>query len=182
MARSQQPAEEIVFDDLHGVADDDNTVVEVDLDAKDDAQITRRARTSSGDGSPTGDDDTFEPLNKRVADGHADDDDDEFEDYQPATDGGPADPSWERYLADLEEHEDDVLKMGEAALPMLLHAMNHRTRKFAAAGLQIAAGVPLQCDEPDDFSTFRLGLFGLDKLHNVDRTLATLEKALDAFA
>lgn len=54
--------------------------------------------------------------------------------------------------------------------------------KFAAAGLQIAAGVPLQCDEPDDFSTFRLGLFGLDKLHNVDRTVATLESALDAIA
>lgn len=51
--------------------------------------------------------------------------------------------------------------------------------KFAAAGLQIAAGVPLQCDEPADFKTFRLGLFGLDKLHNVDRCVATLEKALD---
>ena len=51
--------------------------------------------------------------------------------------------------------------------------------KFAAAGLQIAAGVPLQCDEPDDFSTFRLGLFGLDKLHHVDRTVASLERALD---
>ena len=51
--------------------------------------------------------------------------------------------------------------------------------KFAAAGLQIAAGVPLQCDEPAEFKTFRLGLFGLDKLHNVDRCMATLEKALD---
>ncbi|APR05976.1 aminotransferase class V-fold PLP-dependent enzyme [Thauera chlorobenzoica] len=51
--------------------------------------------------------------------------------------------------------------------------------KFAAAGLQIAAGVPLQCDEPAEFKTFRLGLFGLDKLHNVDRCVATLEKALD---
>ena len=51
--------------------------------------------------------------------------------------------------------------------------------KFAAQGLQIAAGVPLQCDESDDFQTFRLGLFGLDKLHNIERTLATLEKALD---
>lgn len=52
-------------------------------------------------------------------------------------------------------------------------------KKFAAAGLQIAAGVPLQCDEPEDFKTFRLGLFGLDKLHNIDRTVANLEKALD---
>jgi len=51
--------------------------------------------------------------------------------------------------------------------------------KFAAQGLQIAAGVPLQCDEPDDFQTFRLGLFGLDKLRNIDRTVATLDKALD---
>ena len=51
--------------------------------------------------------------------------------------------------------------------------------KFAEQGLQIAAGVPLQCDERDDFKTFRLGLFGLDKLHNIDRTVDTLEKALD---
>lgn len=51
--------------------------------------------------------------------------------------------------------------------------------KFAAEGLQIAAGVPLQCDEPADFQTFRLGLFGLDKLQDVDRTVATLEQALD---
>lgn len=53
-------------------------------------------------------------------------------------------------------------------------------RKFAAAGLQIAAGVPLRCDEPDDFSTFRLGLFGIDKLKDVDGTVARLEQALDA--
>ena len=52
-------------------------------------------------------------------------------------------------------------------------------KKFAALGLQIAAGVPLQCNEPADFQTFRLGLFGLDKLLNVDRTVATLEKALN---
>ena len=51
--------------------------------------------------------------------------------------------------------------------------------KFAALGLQIAAGVPLQCDEPADFQTFRLGLFGLDKLGNIERTVATLEQALD---
>ena len=51
--------------------------------------------------------------------------------------------------------------------------------KFAAAGLQIAAGVPLKCGEPDDFMTFRLGLFGLDKLHNTDRTVRSLDKALE---
>jgi aspartate aminotransferase-like enzyme len=50
--------------------------------------------------------------------------------------------------------------------------------KFAAVGLQIAAGVPLKCDEPEGFSTFRLGLFGLDKLHNIDQTVEALEKAL----
>ncbi len=52
-------------------------------------------------------------------------------------------------------------------------------KKFAAQGLQIAAGVPLQCDEPADFRTFRLGLFGLDKLHNVERSVASLEAALN---
>ncbi|OGA28347.1 MAG: class V aminotransferase [Betaproteobacteria bacterium RIFCSPLOWO2_02_FULL_65_24] len=51
-------------------------------------------------------------------------------------------------------------------------------RKFAAEGLQIAAGVPLQCDEPADFASFRIGLFGLDKLRNIDRTVQILEEAL----
>ena len=51
--------------------------------------------------------------------------------------------------------------------------------KFAAEGMQIAAGVPLQCDEPDDFQTFRLGLFGLDKLYDVDGTIARLKSVLD---
>ncbi|MCO4842269.1 MAG: alanine--glyoxylate aminotransferase family protein [Yoonia sp.] len=51
---------------------------------------------------------------------------------------------------------------------------------FAAKGMQIAAGVPLQCDEPDDFRTFRLGLFGLDKLYDVKGTLGRLTPVLDA--
>lgn len=51
-------------------------------------------------------------------------------------------------------------------------------KKFLALGLQTAAGVPLQCDEPADFQTFRIGLFGLDKLHNIDRTVQNLDKAL----
>jgi len=51
--------------------------------------------------------------------------------------------------------------------------------KFKALGVQIAAGVPLQCDEPEDFRTFRLGLFGLDKLYDVDATLARLTPVLD---
>ena len=52
-------------------------------------------------------------------------------------------------------------------------------KKFVAQGMQIAAGVPLQCDEPADFRTFRIGLFGLDKLQNVERTVASFKAALD---
>jgi aspartate aminotransferase-like enzyme len=51
--------------------------------------------------------------------------------------------------------------------------------KFSAQGMQIAAGVPLQCDEPEGFLTFRLGLFGLDKLYDVEATLARLKRVLD---
>jgi aspartate aminotransferase-like enzyme len=60
---------------------------------------------------------------------------------------------------------DDALRTGQA---------------FAAQGLQIAAGVPLQCDEPADFKTFRIGLFGLDKIQDVDRTVRTFGAALEA--
>jgi aspartate aminotransferase-like enzyme len=52
-------------------------------------------------------------------------------------------------------------------------------KKFLGQGLQIAAGVPLQCDEPADFRTFRIGLFGLDKLHNIERTVQSLANALE---
>ena len=55
----------------------------------------------------------------------------------------------------------------------------HTGKKFREAGVQIAAGVPLQCDEPEDFQTFRLGLFGLDKLQNVDRAVSRFEEALN---
>jgi aspartate aminotransferase-like enzyme len=58
----------------------------------------------------------------------------------------------------------------------------HTGKAFIAEGLQSAAGVPLQCDEPADFKTFRLGLFGLDKLHHVERTVANLEAALSKVA
>ncbi len=51
---------------------------------------------------------------------------------------------------------------------------------FAAHGMQVAAGVPLQCDEPEDYSTFRLGLFGLDKLQDVNRAVERLVNVLDA--
>ncbi len=60
---------------------------------------------------------------------------------------------------------DDALQNGKA---------------FGQLGLQTAAGVPLMCDEPEGFKTFRIGLFGLDKLHNIDRTVLTLRKALDS--
>ena len=53
-------------------------------------------------------------------------------------------------------------------------------KAFIAQGLQTAAGVPLMCDEPADFRTFRLGLFGLDKWADVDRSVGQLSKALDA--
>jgi aspartate aminotransferase-like enzyme len=52
-------------------------------------------------------------------------------------------------------------------------------RKFLEQGLQIAAGVPLMCDEGEGYRSFRIGLFGLDKLHHVDRTVDFLAQALD---
>ncbi|MDG2468695.1 MAG: aminotransferase class V-fold PLP-dependent enzyme, partial [Pirellulaceae bacterium] len=51
-------------------------------------------------------------------------------------------------------------------------------KKFSAAGIQIAPGVPLKCDEPKDFQTFRVGLFGIDKLNNVEKTISTFASAL----
>jgi len=53
-------------------------------------------------------------------------------------------------------------------------------KKFIAGGFQTAAGVPLQCDEPPSFRSFRIGLFGLDKLHHPERTVAHLARALDS--
>ena len=58
----------------------------------------------------------------------------------------------------------------------------HNARKFIEQGLQTAAGVPLMCDEGQDFKSFRVGLFGLDKLENVDRTVGNLERALENIA
>jgi aspartate aminotransferase-like enzyme len=55
----------------------------------------------------------------------------------------------------------------------------HNSQKFLALGLQTAAGVPLQCDEPPGFMTFRVGLFGLEKLHHIDRSVDHLAQALD---
>jgi aspartate aminotransferase-like enzyme len=54
----------------------------------------------------------------------------------------------------------------------------HTGKSFLAEGVQSAAGVPLQCDEGPDYKTFRIGLFGLDKLHAPERAVAKLEAAL----
>ena len=53
------------------------------------------------------------------------------------------------------------------------------SKKFLALGLQTAAGVPLMCDESADFQTFRIGLFGLEKLQNIDRAVTSLSAAVD---
>lgn len=55
-------------------------------------------------------------------------------------------------------------------------------KKFADVGLQIAAGVPLRVDEPADFKTFRIGLFGLDKLHDIEGAVNRLSKALNSIS
>lgn len=55
----------------------------------------------------------------------------------------------------------------------------HKGSAFAEIGVQIAAGVPLKVGEPDNFKTFRLGLFGLDKLTDIDGTVERFETALD---
>ncbi|SBR47124.1 aminotransferase class V-fold PLP-dependent enzyme [Halomonas sp. HL-93] len=52
--------------------------------------------------------------------------------------------------------------------------------KLAQAGVQVAGGVPLMCDEGDNFQTFRIGLFGLDKLHHTQRSVDSLENAIKA--
>ena len=56
------------------------------------------------------------------------------------------------------------------------------SKAFLSLGLQTASGVPLQCDEGADFRTFRIGLFGLDKLGQTERTVKPLEQALRAIA
>ena len=53
-------------------------------------------------------------------------------------------------------------------------------KKFMQEGMQVAAGVPLECGEPEGFSTFRIGLFGLDKLTQIDRTVENLKNTLEA--
>lgn len=64
---------------------------------------------------------------------------------------------------------------------VVVHSKNpsaNMVAEFKAAGLQIAGGVPFKIDEPEGVSTFRIGLFGLDKLKNVPRTLKAFQDAL----
>lgn len=71
---------------------------------------------------------------------------------------------------------------GFAAPGVVCHTTDdglNNASKFIAQGLQTAAGVPLMCDEPAGFKTFRIGLFGLDKLKHVDATVRHLEQALE---
>ncbi|GAA2177847.1 alanine--glyoxylate aminotransferase family protein [Leucobacter tardus] len=73
----------------------------------------------------------------------------------------------------------------EAPSVVVVHTDDAALQSGAAlrrAGVQIAAGVPLHCGEPDDFSTFRIGLFGLDKLDDIDGTVDRLRTALDALS
>lgn len=74
----------------------------------------------------------------------------------------------------------DGFKAPGVVVSYTLDAGLQSSKKFLALGLQTAAGVPLQCDEPADFMTFRVGLFGLEKLHNVDRSVTQLAVALDS--
>lgn len=91
----------------------------------------------------------------------------------------------ERVRELLAEHGLPSVAASEFAAPgvVVVHTDDPALKSGAAFkehGLQIAAGVPLHCDEPEGFSTFRIGLFGLDKLADVDGTVARLAKALDA--
>lgn len=55
----------------------------------------------------------------------------------------------------------------------------HKGKVFAEQGVQIAAGVPLKCGEPEGFKTFRIGLFGLDKLTDIDGSVERFKTVLD---
>ena len=84
----------------------------------------------------------------------------------------------------LESHNiNSVSEKGYQAPGVIVSYTNdkaiHNGSKFTNVGIQIAAGVPLQCDEGDDYQTFRIGLFGLDKLKDVDAAVKRLEDALN---
>ena len=97
-----------------------------------------------------------------------------------------------KLLLRVKEHADNVLKARgftsvaaegvEAPGVAVVYANDDPTYagRFKNVSLQIAAGVPLVLGEPDNYNSFRIGLFGLDKLMNVDRTVSNFEIALDA--
>ena len=74
----------------------------------------------------------------------------------------------------------DGFKSNSVVVSYTTHPQIKNGSLFANAGIQIAGGVPLMCGEPEDFSTFRIGLFGIDKLSHIDRTVGRLEQALTA--
>lgn len=69
-----------------------------------------------------------------------------------------------------------------AAKPRGFPNFRQNGSKFAAQGLQTAAVVPLMCDEPGGYKTFRIGLFGLDRLRHIDAPVENLERALARIA
>lgn len=84
----------------------------------------------------------------------------------------------------LDDHGITAISSGEFAAPSIVVAYTDDPdmksgAKFKEAGIQVAGGVALQCGEPEDFSTFRLGLFGLDKLTDIDGTVDRLRTALE---
>ncbi|WP_148254477.1 aminotransferase class V-fold PLP-dependent enzyme [Aidingimonas lacisalsi] len=94
------------------------------------------------------------------------------------------DDQWQlgrRVRAVLERHGFPSVAAGGFQAPGVVVSYSNDPKiaaKFMHAGLQVAAGVPLMCDEGEDFQVFRIGLFGLDKLQNIERTVAHLETAL----
>ncbi|WP_309065022.1 aminotransferase class V-fold PLP-dependent enzyme [Microbacterium sp.] len=89
-----------------------------------------------------------------------------------------------RVRALLADHGMPSVAAGAFAAPsvVVVHTDDPGLRtgaRFREHGVQVAAGVPLHCGEPETFSTFRVGLFGLDKLGDVDGTVARLAAALD---
>lgn len=96
---------------------------------------------------------------------------DDSKDEQLMANAGPADPAWEPYLADLEEHDHEIVKMGKAALPMLLHAMNLSSQRSAAA--EILGW--LQIADPTVIEVLRKGaMTGKESLYNCAASLAIL--------
>ena len=74
---------------------------------------------------------------------------------------------------------DPVNEHDSCGVGFVAHIKGKKSHRIIEQGLQTASGVPLMCDEPADFRTFRVGLFGLDKWADVDRSVGQLAAALD---